>query len=263
MNTTIFKANAIFKAMNKILRCFIVDDEPDARLILKKYIEHVPFLELVGESGDPISALFQVSNTRPDLLFLDIEMPGMTGFEFIRSLNGCMPQVILVTAYPDYALQGYDYQVVDYLLKPVPFDRFIKGVYKAANLPAAVSRKAEEELPRSGHKSYLLVKENKKIIRVSFDDIELLEATGDYVKIHLDQRIVITHSTLTKMDEQLPDALFMRINRSFIIRKNAISQIDGNEITTQNGKKVSIGATYRENVFGELYSQQADKRARG
>lgn len=229
--------------------------------VLKKYIEHVPFLELVGESGDPISALFQVSNTRPDLLFLDIEMPGMTGFEFMRSLNGCMPQVILVTAYPDYALQGYDYQVVDYLLKPVPFDRFIKGVYKAANLPAAINRKTEDP-PKNGPKSYLLIKENKKILRIGFDDIELVEATGDYVKIHLDQRIVITHSTLTKMEEQLPEALFMRINRSFIIRKNAISQIDGNEITTHNGKRVSIGVTYRGSVFGDLY-ELGKKQAKG
>ncbi len=249
--------------MSKIVRCFIIEDEPDARTVLRKYIERVPFLELIGESGDPISALFQVSKTRPDLLFLDVEMPDMNGFEFIRSLNGHRPQVILVTAYPDYALQGYDYQVVDYLLKPVPFDRFLKGVYKAANLPAAFDKKAETEPPGSSQKSYLLIKENKKILRISFDDIELVEATGDYVKIHLDQRIVITHSTLTKMEEQLPGVHFMRINRSFIIRKNAISQIDGNEITTLNGKKVPIGVTYRGSVFGELYARETTKRAKG
>lgn len=249
--------NDIIKpVMNKILRCFIVEDEPDARAVLKKYIGRVPFLELIGESGDPISALFQVSETKPDLLFLDVEMPDMTGFEFIRSLNGHKPRVILVTAYPGYALEGYDHEVVDYLLKPVPFDRFLKGVYKAANIQAAVPLKSDANPPKTNPRSYLLVKENKKIMRVGFDDIELVEATGDYVKIHVVEKVVTTYSTMTKMEEQLPPTLFIRINRSFIIRKNAIVQIDGNEITTLSGKKVPIGATYRENVFGELYGKE-------
>lgn len=247
--------------MNKTIKCFIVEDEPDARAVLKKYIDRVPFLELIGESGDPVSALFQVSKTRPDLLFLDVEMPDMTGFEFIRSLNDHKPQIILVTAYPDYAVQGFDYQVVDYLLKPVPFDRFLKGVYKAADLPAAADRKMDKNLRETGPASFLLVKENKKIHRVNIDEIELVEATGDYVKIHLNQKIITTYSTLTRMEEQLPAALFMRINRSLIIRKNAIAQIDGNEIVTISGKKVSIGVTYREGVFGELYSRQTIKKS--
>ncbi len=248
--------------MDKKVKCYIVEDEPDARSVLKKYIERVPFLELVGESGDPISALFQVSKIRPDLLFLDVEMPDMNGFEFIRSLKNHKPQIILVTAYPDYALEGYDYQVADYLLKPVPFERFLKGVYKAVDPPAVIG-KAGTEQPKSKKGASLLIKENKKLFRIGLEEIELVEATGDYVKIYSDRGVFVSHGTLTKMEKQLPEELFIRINRSFIIRKNAIVQIDGNEVTMLDGKKVPIGITYRDNVFGELYPKETKSKAKG
>jgi len=259
--------NTSNQAMNKTLNCFIIDDEPDARELLKKFINRVPYLELVGEFGNAVDALFQVQISKPDLIFLDVQMPEMTGFEFIRAMQGHNPKVIMVTAYQEYALEGFEHHVTDYLLKPASFERFIRAVNKVVELLPALAnaslpaRSYDGESPETeklvtqqkketnSGRDFLLIKEDKKLVRIITDEIVLIEAMKDYIKIHLPQRTIITHNTMSKMESMLPDGRFLRINRSFIVRINAIREIDGNQIVTTDGKKVDIGVTYRETVM--------------
>ena len=247
------------------LRCFIIDDEQPAQAVLEKFIQRVPFLELVGQSYNAVEALLAVQELQPDLILLDIEMPEMTGIEFLRTLNAPRPQVIMVTASPQYALEGFELDVLDYLLKPVAFDRFLRAINKAVtklqpsasltsnapvlNLNTAPRPTPEPTPPPAEPASFFLVKEDKKLIKVVPDDIVFVEAMKDYLIIHLPTRTITTHMTMTKIEEMLPSAQFLRVNRSYIVRKGAIREIDGNLITTADGKRVPIGVTYRESVW--------------
>lgn len=256
------------QAMNKTIQCFIIDDEPDARELIKKFVARVPFLEVAGEFGNAVDALFQVQHVKPDLIFLDVEMPEMNGFEFIRTLQGHRPKIIMVTAYPQYAVEGFEHQVLDYLLKPASFERFMRAINKVIEVfpvtekadpvaslsPATAPKpegKAAEDKKVTNHDGadFLLIKEDKKLVRVVPDDIVLIEAMKDYIKIHLVGRTIVTHNTMAKMESMLPENRFLRVNRSYIIRINAINEIDGNQITTTDGRKVDIGVTYREAVL--------------
>jgi len=257
--------------MNKILQCFIIDDEPDARELIKKFVARVPFLEIAGEFGNAVDALFQVQHLRPDLIFLDVDMPEMNGFEFIRTLQGHRPKIIMVTAYPQYAMEGFEHQVMDYLLKPTSFERFMRAINKVIEVFPAVNATGpdvsfapvpvpkpevkvvedKKNVPHDGVK-FLLIKEDKKLIRVAPDDIVLIEAMKDYIKIHLVGRTIVTHNTMAKMESMLPENRFLRVNRSYIVRINAIKEIDGNQIIATDGKKIDIGVTYRESVMDIL-----------
>lgn len=256
--------------MNKTIHCFIIDDEPDARELLKKFISRVPYLELAGEFGNAVDALFQVQISKPDLVFLDVEMPEMNGFEFLRAIQGHNPKIIMVTAYPQYAVEGFEYHVTDYLLKPASFERFIRAVHKVTELLPAFSSESspsksynadtleaervlnQQKKETNSGRDFLLIKEDKKLVRIIADEIVLIEAMKDYIKIHLPQRTIITHSTMLKMESMLPEGRFLRINRSLIVRINAIREIDGNQIVTTDGKKLDIGITYREIVMETL-----------
>lgn len=260
--------------MSEILQCFIIDDEPDSRELIKKFVSRVPFLEITGEFGNAVDALFQVQNLKPDLIFLDVEMPEMNGFEFIRTLQAYRPKIIMVTAYPQYAVEGFEHQVTDYLLKPTSFERFMRAIHKvveqlqpsqpvnAASGSREIITAAEPVIMAGGPKKaqhngndFLLIKEDKKLVRILTDEIILIEAMRDYIKIHLPTRIIITHNTMGKIEAMLPAGRFLRVNRSFILRINIISEINGNQIITTDGKKVDIGVTYREDVMHILKSK--------
>lgn len=247
------------------LRCFIIDDEQPARAVLEKFIQRVPFLELVGQSYNAVEALLAVQELQPDLILLDVEMPEMTGTEFLRALNAPRPQVIMVTASPQYALDAFELDVLDYLLKPVAFDRFLRAINKAVTKlqPAAMSTAQASVLgglqaPKSPtgpaaapaeSTKFFLVKEDKKLIKVAPEDILFIEAMKDYLTIYLPNRTIVTHMTMAKIEEILSTSHFLRVNRSYIVRKGAIREIDGNLITTIDGKRVPIGVTYRESVW--------------
>lgn len=243
------------------LRCFIIDDEQPAQAVLEKFIQRVPFLELVGRSYNAVEALLSVQELQPDLILLDIEMPEMTGIEFLRSLNAPRPQVIMVTASPQYALEGFELDVLDYLLKPVAFDRFLRAINKAvtklqplvpltSNAPVLPIPPSSLPVPQQAESaSFFLVKEDKKLIKVVPEEIIFVEAMKDYLVIHLPNRTITTHMTMTKIEDLLPSAQFLRVNRSYIVRKGGIREIDGNLITTIDGKRVPIGVTYRESVW--------------
>ena len=231
---------------------------------MEKFIQRVPFLELVGQSYNAVEALLSVHELQPDLILLDVEMPEMTGIEFLRALNMPRPQVVMITASPQYAVEGFELDVLDYLLKPVAFDRFLRAVNKAVTKlqPSAVPETSltsvdTQTVVRANERSnasdvaanFFLIKEDKKLIKVAPDDIVFVEAMKEYLTIHLPTRTIVTHMTMTRIEEMLPSTQFLRVNRSYIVRKGAIREIDGNLITTIDGKRVPIGVTYRESVW--------------
>jgi two-component system, LytTR family, response regulator len=265
------------------IRCFIIDDEAPAHQLIEKYINRVPYLTLVGQTTNAVDALVAIDQTRPDVLFLDIEMPEMTGFEFLQVLPASQPDyarpaVIMITAYSEFALKGYEHDVLDYLLKPTSFDRFMQAINKllarrnAAGfapvsptpppVPAAtlaetpappVDPTPAETVVQKGN--FFLVKEDKKLVRVAPADIVFVESQNDYLTIHLANRSILTYMTLGKLEAMLPADEFLRVNRSYLIRLGAIKEIDGNLITTLDGKRVPIGVTYRERVMEVLKRQ--------
>jgi DNA-binding LytR/AlgR family response regulator len=243
----------------------IVDDELVARDLIQKYVDKTPYLQLVSVCSTAAEALFQIRDLQPDLIFLDIEMPGITGFELLKLLPSVRPAVIMVTADPSYALEGYEQQVTDYLMKPVSFDRFSKAVNKVLQSQPRVQltepvreSPPEEETPEEltvlakSQSDFLLLKENKKLIRVRPEEIHFIEGMKDYLKLYWGDRVSIIHMKMSTIEDILSKQLFLRVNRSYIINKDAIHEIEGNEITTRNGNKVPIGVTYRTEVMNAL-----------
>jgi two-component system, LytTR family, response regulator len=247
--------------MEKQLTCIIVDDEPLAQELLEKHIRKMPVLRLLEKCSNAIDAMDRIRFHKPDILFLDVNMPEMTGVELLKTFAQVKPNVILTTAYPEYAIYGYEYDVVDYLLKPIPFDRFMKAVNKVADKlmgvapaaapgsPFAAPPTTEEEpvFQKPGDKS-LLIKQNKKFINVNPEDIYFVEGMKDYIKLHLADTALVTHMTMTKIEEMLPRGMFLKVNRSFIVRKTAIKNIEGNTIRTKNGKEIPIGISFRDTI---------------
>jgi two-component system, LytTR family, response regulator len=249
------------------INCFIIDDEAPSRLLVEKFIKRVPYLTLVGQASNAVDALFAVEQAKPDLIFLDVEMPEMTGFEFLRALptrpDFVRPAVIMVTAYSEFALKGYEHDVlVERFMQAI--NRFVdrrNNTYVVPPPPPPPAAFIETPLPVSPLLSslpeeeadgepFILVKEDKKLIRIVPGDIIFAESLNDYLTIHLESgRQVTTYSTVAKFEALLPKSQFLRVNRSYIIRIGAIKEIDGNLITTLDGKRVPIGVTYREHVM--------------
>jgi DNA-binding LytR/AlgR family response regulator len=231
-----------------MIRCIAVDDEAYASAILADYIRKVPYLTLVGTTTNPIEALTWVQQGRADLVFLDIQMPELTGLQFLK-LCGTRCKVVLTTAYPEYALEGYENDVVDYLLKPISFERFLKATQKVLALSAAPEpAPAAEAIPAAD--TYLFVKgETKnKYIRIDHADILFVEGLKNYVSIHLPTQVFVTYQSLTQLEQQLPRPPFVRVHKSYIVSLNKIRMVDGNTLYIQD-KMVPVGETYREQLY--------------
>ncbi|MCR5888388.1 LytTR family DNA-binding domain-containing protein [Hymenobacter sp. J193] len=234
-----------------MIRCIAVDDEAYAGRLLAAYIEKIPFLTLAGLTTNPIEALQWVQEGRADLVFLDIQMPELTGLQFLK-ICGHRCKVILTTAYPEYALEGYEHDVVDYLLKPVSFDRFLRAVQKAQALlapatPAPPVASPAAPAPAGG---YLFVKgdSKNKFMRVSHADILYAEALGNYLALHTANQRLVTYQTLKELADQLPQPAFLRIHKSYLVAVDKISMIDGN-ILYIGQQELPIGETYRESLY--------------
>ncbi|MCA8833222.1 LytR/AlgR family response regulator transcription factor [Hymenobacter pini] len=240
-----------------MLRCIAVDDEAYASRLLAAYIQKIPGLELVGTTTNPIEALQWVQADRVDLVFLDIQMPELTGLQFLK-VCGSRCKVILTTAYPEYALQGYEHDVVDYLLKPIAFDRFLRAVQKAQALlvPATSLAVSAAPLPVApapaapAATGYLFVKgESKnKFLRVSHADILYAEALGNYVTLFVAGQRLITYQTLKELAAQLPQPPFLRVHKSFLVAVDKISMVDGNTVYIGE-RAIPVGETYRESLY--------------
>lgn len=234
-----------------MIRCLVVDDEPLALDILTDYIGKVPSLQLVKATTNPIEALTIVQQDNIDLVFLDVQMPELTGIQFLKIINGKC-QVILTTAYPQYALDGYDLDVVDYLLKPIAFDRFYKAVHKVLQLntnhPAPLAVTDVAPVPMAGNNDFIFVKTEHKIQKIYLDDILYIEGLKDYISIFTPTERVITLQNMKKMEDVLPSGRFVRVHKSYIISLDKIESIERSRIFIAD-KIIPIGDTYRDHFF--------------
>jgi two-component system, LytTR family, response regulator len=230
------------------VRCIAVDDEPLALDIIESYISKLPFLQLVKTCSSATEAMQVLQEEQVDLMFLDIEMPELTGIQFLNILKH-QPLIIFTTAYPDYALEGFNQDAVDYLLKPIPFDRFLKAVTKAQE---RLQRNAKNpEAPATAapvaaaEHDFMFVKADYKTIRVDFRDILWIEGLKDYIIIQTKDQKIITLLSMNKMMEKLPDTKFLRVHRSFIVSLQKIDSIEKSRIRIGN-KEIPIGEVYKD-----------------
>lgn len=226
----------------------IIEDEPLAQNILKKYIEDCLSLELAAIAGDSLHAQAILSQQNIQLLFLDINLPKLSGISFIQTLVH-PPLVIFTTAYPEFAVQGFELDAVDYLLKPFSFERFLKAVNKAIekiNRPEVLFQISESSSPTT-----IFLKADKKIHKVDLKTILYIEAVGDYMKVVTDNGQLLVNETMKKMQGELPVNSFIRVHKSFIIARDRISYFEGNLVQIGN-KSIPIGATYKDEVFASL-----------
>jgi len=227
--------------MNKI-KCIVVDDEPLAISLLESYIQKIPFFELVFSSENPIEALDFIQNNEADLVFLDIQMPELTGINFMK-IVGDKLKYILTTAYSEYALEGYEHNIVDYLLKPVSFERFYKSALKAQERFSFNEDKAD---------SHFFVKSSGQQHRINFKDILYIESIKDYVNIKTANQEYIVLDTLKSLEQQLSEFSFVRIHKSFIINLDQIKSIAAKKIILSSDHEIPIGDSYRTNFLTKL-----------
>jgi two-component system, LytTR family, response regulator len=233
-----------------IIKCLIVDDEPPAREILRRYVQEVPTLQLTGECTNAVQALTVLQQQTVDLLLLDIRMPQLSGTDFLRTLQR-PPKTILTTAYPEYALEGYELDVVDYLVKPIRFDRFLKAVNKAFALNGRSGTPKEEVLPAVTDKkneSFVYFRADRKMIKVMLHDILYIESMKDYVKVFTTNQVIITKQSITSVEAMLPTGLFIRSHRSFIVAINRIKSFT-TELLEIERTEIPIGKLYRNGVM--------------
>lgn len=219
------------------INCLIIDDEPSSQLVLKKFIADVEFLELMGVCHNAIDAIQLLKqNQTIDLLFLDINMPKISGLTFYKSLQN-PPEVIFTTAYPQYAVDGFEVNAIDYLLKPFSFDRFFRAVNKVVEKKFNNGNHSEKD-------HFMLIKSNKTLYKINSENILFIEAFGDYVKVHLEDKFILTNATFTSVFESLPKPIFLRTHKSFAINFKKMNSFSGNQITMKN-HKIPIGQKYK------------------
>jgi len=223
-------------------KCLIVEDEPLAQNILKKYIADHPSLELVATCTDALEAQLILNKQAIHLIFLDINLPKLSGINFLKSLLQS-PLIIFTTAYPEFAVEGFELNAVDYLLKPFSFERFLKAVNKVIEKLNNFSLPKKEEID-----AFIFFKSDKKIHKVDLESIHYIEAVGDYMKVITDSGQLLINETMKNLQEELPARSFIRVHKSFIISRNRIKFIEGNYIQVET-KSIPIGATYRNDVL--------------
>ena len=237
--------------MNQTLKCIIVDDEEPAQEILRYFVEQVAFLDLKAVFQNAIEAIEYIANHDIDIVFTDVKMPRISGIDMIKSLNN-QPNIIITSAFQEYAIDGFNLDVIDFLVKPFSFDRFLKAVNKVKSLHQNHQIEHQDKIINSSTDSFY-VKENGKLKRVDFDNIIYIEALGDYVKIFtLIDKPIITLITMKKIQSLLPQNLFCRIHKSFIVKISTVKSIEGNIVELENEKKLQIGLQYRDNVFNYI-----------
>jgi two-component system, LytTR family, response regulator len=236
-----------------MLRCFIVDDEPPAINLLTQYINETPFLELIGSTTVPTETLFSNKAEEIDILFLDIQMPKITGFELIEILKPKC-SVIMTTAFTEYALSGYEYQISDYLVKPIRYERFLKAVTKVFNNFPKIEIKNEENIKSiEAEQEFIFVKTEHrgKFKKIEYNDIRYVEGLQNYIGIHLksQEKPVITYIRIGEIMEKLPTTKFIRVHKSYIVALDEIESLDGNEIFLKKMPRIPAGGIYKEELL--------------
>ena len=231
--------------MSTPLSCLVVDDEPMARALLEQYIGRTPSLQLVGSLGNPVQALERLQTDPPDVLFLDVQMPELTGISLLRVLKK-PPAVVLTTAYSDYALEGYELDVTDYLLKPITFERFLKCVEKLVAHSTSPAP-ATPQPPGDALPDYLFVKDGTTSVRIKLGEIQYIEGLKDYVRIHTPQRKITTLQSLRGLVDTLPADRFMRVHHSYIVGLDWVEEVSRDEVRIGEAR-VPISDSYRREV---------------
>lgn len=238
------------------IRALIIDDEPLAQNVIKQYAERIPELKIIATCNEAICAHKILQEKEIDLLFLDINMPKLSGISFLKTLSN-PPMVIFTTAYSEYALEGYELNAVDYLKKPFSFDRFFKAYSRAQELLLLKNKSNQTIEKEISGENFFYVKANKKTIKVNYTDIVYIEGLGDYIKIHLRDTKLVTNLSMKKMIELLPEDRFYRIHKSFIISLNKIDSVEGNLVSVQ-GNKLPIGNSFRQDFSSYISKFLAD-----
>ncbi len=233
-----------------MIKAIIVDDEPLALEVLETYINQIPEIQLVKKCENAFEANEALRNNQVDLMFLDIQMPQLSGIDFLKTLSN-PPCVIFTTAYPDYAVEGFELNAIDYLLKPISLERFLKAVNKVSEKLS--SRKIDHETSHyEGAEDFFFVKADKKLVKINFDDILYIEGLKDYVIIRQEGGRVITLQTMKSLEDRLPDTKFKRVHRSFIVNIKRITAILGNMVELMEAGKIKqlpIGKNYRDELL--------------
>jgi len=235
--------------MNKTFNCIIVDDEPMAREILENHLRKIDAVNVVSTCKNAIEAFNEINSNKIDLIFLDINMPEISGLSFAKSINKNI-KVIFTTAYREYAIDGFNLQAVDYLLKPISFERLLQSVnkYLGENSPVIIEPTVEisQEI-----NDFIFVRADRKMVKINFSEINYVESLSDYIKIHLSDKIIVTRETISNIEAKLPKNYFIRIHRSYIV---AIAKINSftNEFIEVNNKAIPISRSYKKEVLNRL-----------
>jgi len=231
------------------IRCLIVDDEPPAREIIRRYIQEVPSLELAGECANAIQAFSLLQQQPVDLVFLDIRMPQLNGNDFLKTLKS-RPKVIFTTAYPEYALEGYELDVIDYLMKPIPFERFLKAVNKAYQ-PALIKTESVVAAEEKKSDSFVYFRADRKMIKIMLQDILYIESMKDYIKVFTAGGMIITKQSISSVEAMLPEKEFIRTHRSYIVSTRHIKSFTS-ELIEIHDTEIPIGKLFRNEVIKTL-----------
>lgn len=237
------------------LKCIIIDDEPVARKILQEFIEEIDFLELIGEAENPLKAMTLLNDNDIDLIFLDINMPKINGIDFLKNSKNTA-NVIMTTAYAQYAVESYSLDVLDYLVKPIPFDRFLKACNKAKKINRL--RKNIQTQP-SNPDDHFFIKCNTQIEKVFYNDLLYAEAMLNYVMLYTNSKKMMVYLTIKNLEKQLPSDIFIKVHKSFIVNKTKIKSIEGNILDIGN-EKITISQNLREKVIAEIVKDKMIKR---
>ena len=231
------------------LSCIAIDDEPIALDIIEDFASKIPYLEMKASFQNPVEAIEFLDDNQVDLIFLDIQMPELTGFEFLRTLDNA-PFIVFTTAYPDYALESYELEAIDYLVKPIAFERFLKAVNKVKKRVATQTKVTPQESSSTPQKEYVFVKTDYKTVKIFLDDILYIESLKDYVAFHLKDEKILSLLSIRGVEEAIADDRFIRVHRSFIINLDKINVVERNLISVGN-TQVPVGESYRT-AFKEL-----------
>lgn len=231
------------------LNCLIIDDEPLAHDVILSHLEDIPFVKVVGQCHRATDAFTFLSKQEVDLLFLDIRMPKLNGLDFVKTLTQ-KPLIIITSAYEEYALESFDLEVCDYLLKPFRFDRLLKAVNRARTLQELKQQQNQNKpsIANPVDDAYIAIKVDKKHLLIKLNEIYYFESLGNYIKVWKDREFVLTQRTLSSLEEQLPKNLFIRTHKSFILQKAAVTYLEGNEIILKNGTRIPVGKNYRTTI---------------
>ena len=237
------------------LKCIIIDDEPIARKVLQEFIEEIDYLELTGQAGNPLKAMSLLNNNDIDIIFLDINMPKINGIDFLKN-SKINANIIMTTAYPEYAVEAYGLDVLDYLVKPIAFDRFLKACNKAKE-----TRELKKITPARLNKTndHFFIKCDNQIEKVFYHDLMYAEAMLNYVMLYTNSKKMMVYITIKSLEEQLPADIFIKVHKSFIVNINKIKSIEGSVLNI-GGTKISISQNLRGKVLSDILKDKMIRR---